>query len=156
MKRAGDLLSVFFQEHFDPASLENGRLMAGLFTSWAAAAKAVNISAAADHSRIKELEHNVLVIEAEHPGWVQILQTKQSQLLKYVQLKFSELDIQGISFCLSREHISPIASNNAPVFREEMEENETVEVVPQSRKNEDLYEPIEKLRQVLKKRNREL
>jgi len=108
VKKAGDLLSSLFNEHFDPVTLASGRLTAGLFSFWVSAAREANIPAAADHSRIRELEHNVLVIEAEHPGWVQILQTKQNQLLKLVQVKFPELGIQGISFCLSREPISSI------------------------------------------------
>ena len=149
MKRAGDLLSEFFKDHFDQATIENGRRTAGLFSSWDAAAKAVNISAAADHSRIREFEHKVLVVEAEHPGWVQLLQTKQRQLLNYVQLKFPELDIQGISFCLSREQISPVSKTSVVYVPEIISEAE--EVVP---KNDELYEPIKELRKVIQKRNR--
>ena len=102
MKKAGDLLSAFFSEHFDPVSLENGRITAGLFTSWIAALKAVNISTASDHSRIRELEHKVLVIEAEHPGWVQLLQTKQSELLNAIRKRFPEISFTGISFRLMK------------------------------------------------------
>ena len=166
MKRAGDLLSDFFRDHFDPDSLEKGRITAGLFTSWTEAAKAANISAAADHSRIRELEHKVLVIEAEHPGWVQLLQTKQSQLLKYVQFKFPELCIQGISFCLSREPISaislspvPAASVVKPAAQDSAEVVNTVDtavsVSGAQEKNEALYESIKELRRVIQKRVRE-
>jgi len=149
MKRVGDLLSDFFKEYFDEDSLKNGRLTAGLYNSWALAAKAANISAAADHSRIREFEHKVLVVEAEHPGWVQLLQTKQRQLLNYVQLKFPELDIQGISFCLSREQISPVSTTSVVNVPESI--SETEEVIP---KNDDLHEPIKELRKVIQKRNR--
>jgi hypothetical protein len=167
MKRAGDLLRSFFDEaHFDPDSLENGRRTAGLLTSWAAAAKAVNLSAAADHSRIRELEHKILVIEAEHPGWVQLLQTKQNQLLEYVQRKFPELPIQGISFCLSREPISAISSSPVqaasvliPAAQDSAQIVDTVDTaVPDTEaqeKNEALYEPIKELRRVIQKRVRE-
>ena len=106
MKRVGELLSEFLNEHFDQDTLKNGRKTAGLYNSWAVTTKAVNIYPAADHSRIRELEHKVLVIEAEHPGWIQLLQTKQNQLLKYLQYTYPELDIHGISFCLSREPFS--------------------------------------------------
>ena len=157
MKRAGDLLSDFFKDHFDPVSLENGRMTAGLFSSWAETAKAANMTVAADHSRIREFEHKVLVIEAEHPGWVQLLQTKQSQLLHCVQGRFPELDIQGISFCLSSEQISslpvpetsPAPENTSPVT----ELNEATPALdPQE--NEALYKPIKELKRVLQKRNR--
>ena len=149
VKKAGDLLSLIFNEHFDSVSLDNGRITAGLFTSWAAAAREVNIPAAADHSRIRELEHNVLVIEAEHPGWVQILQTKQSQLLKLVQQKFPELSIQGISFCLSREPISSLPASEPPETLAETQ-------IDDSKVNsaENLNEPIKMFKKVIEKRNK--
>ena len=163
MKRVGDLLSTFFEERFDKDTLINGRMTAGLFNSWATAVNAANISAAADHSRIRELEHKVIVIEAEHPGWVQILQTKQSQLLNYVQGKFPELDIQGISFCLSREPISPLVSvsdePSQPFKENAISKTDTIadteaSADPEEEVNEALYEPIEKLKKVLRNRNR--
>ena len=151
MKRAGQLLSDFFKEHFDQASLEKGRISAGLYSSWDLALRAANISTASDHSRIRELDHKVLVVEAEHPGWVQLLQTKQSQLLKHVQGKYPELDIQGISFCLSRELISsaPTAPENNPT------RTETDSITPDTKEvNEALYEPIKEFRQVIQKRKK--
>ena len=159
MKRAGELLSDFFKEHFDQDSLEKGRISAGLLSSWALALKAVNIFTAVDHSRIRELEHKVLVIEAEHPGWVQLLQTKQSQLLRYVQGKFPELDIQGISFCLSRELISSIpGSDDALVVPEDNPVNFKTDYLTSGsegrEKDETLYEPIKELERVIKKRNK--
>ena len=155
MKRAGDLLSEFFNEHFDPASLEKGRMSAGLFSSWTLALRALNIATAADHSRIRELEHKVLVVEAEHPGWVQLLQTKQSQILNYVQGKFPELDIQGISFCLSREQISPVPAATELSFNLENSGTETNKVTIETNDvNKELYKPIKEFKQVIQKRNR--
>ena len=168
MKRAGDLLSAFFNEHFDPVSLENGRMTAGLFSSWVSAARAANIGAAADHSRIRELEHKVLLIEADHPGWVQLLQTKQRQLLQYVQVKFPELDIQGISFCLSSEPISRAfaesaagsAEDSAPVPGKEAIQPEAETPSPLQSglpvSNEALYEPIKKFKKIIQERNKKI
>jgi hypothetical protein len=157
MKKAGDLLSAFFAEHFDQVSLENGRKTAGLFFSWAAAAKAANIPAAADHSRVRDMEHKVLVVEADHPGWVQILQTKQTQLLRYVQFKFPDLDIQGISFCLSREPINQLSVVSSEVMvRPETTTQISADAVsetPPREKDETLYEPIKEFRRVIQKRN---
>jgi hypothetical protein len=162
MKKAGDLLSAFFNDHFDKVSLENGRMTAGLFSSWAEAAKAVNISVAADHSRVRELEHKVLVIEAEHPGWVQLLQTKQKQLLKYVQGKFPELGIQGISFCLSRELISHL-ENTYPVeaIQDSASKPAASETCAESSSpsenssvSQSLNEPIKEFKNIIEKRNK--
>jgi hypothetical protein len=95
MKKIGELLSVFFDED----TLKTAQGYNDLFSSWRDIA-GDNIAA---HSRIVELERSVLQIEADHPGWIQILQTKQRYLLNRVCRKFPDLRITGISFRLSRD-----------------------------------------------------
>jgi hypothetical protein len=68
------------------------------------------IAAAADHSHITDPTHSVLLVEADHPGWIQILQTKQRELLTEAQRAFPQLTITGISFRLSRAPIAAEAS----------------------------------------------
>jgi hypothetical protein len=98
MKKAGELLSNFF----DAKTLDTALGFSRLFSSWASVAEAHKIPGAASHSRIVELECCVLLIEADHPGWIQILQTKQQDLLVEFQQRFPDLTITGISFRLSR------------------------------------------------------
>ena len=121
MKKAGDIISALLSEKFGPEFMNTARLTNGLFSSWLNIVKEVwpqsnqdnsdgpdfeDIPAAAVHSRIRELERGILLIEADHPGWIQILQTKQSDLLSAVQRRYSELNIRGIAFRLSREPFS--------------------------------------------------
>jgi hypothetical protein len=122
MRKAGDILSSLFNEKFDPVFLKKARTTAGLFTSWEDITREVShethdvgIASAAAHSRIAELEHGILLIEADHPGWRQILQTKQSQLLNTVRRRYSELEIRGIVFRLSRDPQSFSVAAEAPV-----------------------------------------
>lgn len=56
-----------------------------------------------DHSKVREIERQRLVVETDHPGWIQILQYKQRQLLAVAQQKFPNLDIKKISFVLMKE-----------------------------------------------------
>ena len=105
MRKAGDILSDFFREKFGPQFMETARSTSGLFSSWARVVE--DIPAAAAHSRIRELERGILLVEADHPGWIQILQTKQGELLSVVQSRYPELDIRGIAFRLSREPFAP-------------------------------------------------
>jgi hypothetical protein len=117
MKKAGDIIAALFREEFGPEFMDTARAASGLFSSWAQIIKEAwpqsgqddsdnsgfeDIPAAAVHSRIKELERGTLVIEADHPGWIQILQTKQRGILSAVQRRYKELDIRGIAFRLSR------------------------------------------------------
>jgi hypothetical protein len=103
MKKAGDLLSAFFDE----ATLDKAKGYGSLFSSWASIA-GENLAA---HSRIVELERSVLLIEADHPGWIQILQTKQKNLLFAVRRRFPQITVTAISFRLSRK---PPPPNTAP------------------------------------------
>jgi predicted nucleic acid-binding Zn ribbon protein len=99
MRKAGDLLSLIIDEKM----MAQARGYSTLFLSWARLTKKYGIAAAADHSRIRELDRNVLLVEADHPGWIQILQTKEHKLLAELQAQFPDLAINGISFRLSRE-----------------------------------------------------
>jgi hypothetical protein len=105
MKKAGDLLSVIFDEKL----LKKARGYSDLFSSWEEITQKKGIPAAAAHSRVVELERFVLLVEADHPGWIQLLQTKQRELLTAVQRRFPELTITGISFRLSRAPLSRVS-----------------------------------------------
>jgi hypothetical protein len=98
MKKIGDLLSAIIDEKM----LHQAQGYSELFHSWSRLTKKYGIAAAADHSRIRDVERNILLVEADHPGWIQILQTKEHKLLADLQLQFSDLAITGISFRLSR------------------------------------------------------
>jgi len=122
MKKAGEIISALFKENFGHNFMETARSNAGLFSSWSeivaealqVKTKAyqpkeaeqqtdlVDIPAAAAHSRICELEQGLLLVEADHPGWMQMLQIKKQELLATAQKKYPELGIRSIAFKLSR------------------------------------------------------
>jgi hypothetical protein len=95
MKKAGDLLQNFLDEKI----MNKAKGYSELFSSWAAVAG----DQCAAHSRISDLKGTLLIVEADHPGWVQILQTRQAELLTSIQRKSPNLTITGISFKLSKE-----------------------------------------------------
>ncbi|MDR1955449.1 MAG: DUF721 domain-containing protein [Treponema sp.] len=105
MKKAAELITLFF----DDKTRDAAEQYSALFNSWASIVKAQKIPAAVDHSRVVEYERQILLIEADHPGWIQIFQTKQRELLSAFQRRFPE--ITGISFRLSRKPMqeSPVA-----------------------------------------------
>lgn len=103
MKKVGEILSVLF----DKETLDKARGYKGLFASWEEVVKACGVSGAAAHSRIAALARGVARIEADHPGWVQILQAKQRPLLRELGRCFPGLGITGIAFRLSRSPLFP-------------------------------------------------
>ncbi|MDR2479688.1 MAG: DUF721 domain-containing protein [Treponema sp.] len=98
MKRAGEVLSAIFDERL----MQKARGYSLLFDYWTTAAQKYGIAAAADHSRIKELDRGILLVEADHPGWIQILQTQENNILDDFRRRFPGMDISGISLMLSR------------------------------------------------------
>jgi hypothetical protein len=98
MKRVGDVLSAIFDENFK----KRAEGYSDLFSCWKDITEKNGIAAAADHTWIKSLERGLVWIEVDHPGWKQILQTKESKLLSDFRYRFPEMDISGISIMLSR------------------------------------------------------
>ena len=71
-----------------------------LYSVWEELTQKHGIAAAASHSRLLDIKHGVLLIEAEHPGWIQLLQTKEHKLLQDLQTTFPDIGINGIAFKL--------------------------------------------------------
>ncbi|MDR2746498.1 MAG: DUF721 domain-containing protein [Treponema sp.] len=94
MKKAGDLLAAFLDERLT----ETARGYSDLFSSW----KTMAGDKIASHSRIKDLKRSILLVEADHPGWIQILQTKAPQIISAVRRCFPELDVRGVFFTLGK------------------------------------------------------
>jgi predicted nucleic acid-binding Zn ribbon protein len=101
MKKAGDLLSLIL----DNRIFEKAQGYSELFLSWELLTEENNIPAAAAYSRIKELEGSVLLVEADHPGWIQILSNKQKELLAGIRRRFPQLSVTELSFRLSRDRV---------------------------------------------------
>ena len=99
MKKAGDLLSTILDED----TMKKARTYSGFFSSWEKVTQEAAIAAASEHSHIVELDRHIIMVEADHPGWIQLLQTKQNELLKAVRQRFPELSLSGISFRLCRD-----------------------------------------------------
>jgi hypothetical protein len=98
MKRVGDVLSAIFDEGL----VKKAKGYSALFSCWKDMTEKNGIAAAADHTWIKSIERGLVWIEVDHPGWKQILQTKESKLLSDFRRRFPEMEISGISIMLSR------------------------------------------------------
>ena len=169
MRKAGDIVTALFNERYGPDFVETARSSAGLFSSWTKIAaklwpggedrKDNDIPAAAAHSKISELEKGILVVEADHPGWIQILQTKQEEMLSMVQRRYPELKITGIAFKLSRDMFSEQKPANEDKLTLEVKENikyknwETAQDNSKP-KDEEFIEALKNLEKSMKKRNR--
>ena len=98
MKRVGDLIPVIFDEKF----IEKTKGYSAFFSCWEDLMVKNGIAAAAGHSWIKSAEKGLVWIEVDHPGWKQILQTKESKLLHDFRYRFPDMGISGISIVLCK------------------------------------------------------
>jgi predicted nucleic acid-binding Zn ribbon protein len=103
MKKIGDILNAFFDEKTLEKAKEYGKLFSP--SSWETLTKKCGLAAAVSHSRIVSLEHAIVLVEADHPGWIQLLQTRQNELLNGIRELLPGMDIHGISFMLFRERL---------------------------------------------------
>jgi len=124
MKRVGDLISNIFDERF----LEKTKSYSSFFDCWEDLMVKNGIASAAGHSWIKSAEKGLVWIEVDHPGWKQILQTKESKLLHDFRYRFPDMDISGISIVLcktgNRELANKVGAGAGS--REEREESGTI------------------------------
>lgn len=99
MRKVGDIIKAMI----GPELAETVRGYSDFFSSWEDITEKNHIAAAGFHSRIKEFERGVVLIETEHPGWTQLLQTKERKLLYDFQRRFPEKGVTGIAFFLAKE-----------------------------------------------------
>ena len=92
MKKAGDILGDYMRDlHLN---MENG--YSSVFKGWSKIAGEDMVS----HSSVKDLTNGILLIEADHPGWIQLLQMRKKKILKNIRIFYPELDVIGIRFIL--------------------------------------------------------
>ena len=169
MKTAGDILSALFDERF----VQKAQGASKLFDSWGDITAKNGIASAAAHSRIRDLDRGVLLIEMDHPGWKQILQTKQGKLLNDFRRRFPELDISGISLILGKSEPQTADSDGKaetetsspqPAAEPASPENRTINIEesapePEVRgydaiKDESFRETLQKLEQTISDREK--
>jgi len=160
MKTVGEILSTLFDRQF----MEKAHEYSKFFDSWEDITAKNGIAAAAAHSRIKDLDRGIVLVETDHPGWKQILQTKQSKLLNDFRLRFPEMDISGISLLLGS---GKPAQEEAKVenIEKRTEQSHVLEEPPahaaepamqgyDAIKDEDLKEKLKKLGQTVAEREK--
>jgi len=93
VKDISSLLSSFFDED----KLHRGERYNDFFSSWSSIV-GPRLSA---HSRVADVDKGLLIVEAEHPGWIQLLQLRQSSIVQEASRRYPELGLKGIAFRLS-------------------------------------------------------
>ena len=80
------------KNYFNDAQIDRADQYHSFFSSWKQLA-GINISA---HTRPRDIRNRVLIVEADHPGWVQLLQMQKRPILKKIRREFPQLDITDL------------------------------------------------------------
>jgi hypothetical protein len=136
IKEVSTLLSSFFNED----KLRRGEQFSKIFASW----QSFVGPRLAAHSHIADVEKGLLIVEAEHPGWIQLLQIRQSSILEDVARRYPELGLKGIAFRLSSQ-ASAATKNTEPMkerSEQEFEPGKDIEMdAVQAASFEDIVDP---------------
>ncbi len=95
MKRAGKLLSAFFERN----NIQDTQGYVDFFQSWQ---QVVGVDLAA-HSDAVDIRNHALIVEVDHPGWMQKLHMQRERVLKTLQQRYPNLEIRNIHFTLVEE-----------------------------------------------------
>lgn len=90
MKEAKDLIEKLFNTIMPP----EGKEISSLFSSW----KNIAGEDCASHSAVYDLKDGVIFITVDHPGWMQILHSRQKKILSKIRERYKDLNIKEIRF----------------------------------------------------------
>jgi hypothetical protein len=108
VKDAASLLSAFF----DQEKLSKGGRYASFFSNW----KALVGERLAAHSWIADIDRGVLIVEAEHPGWIQLLQLKQREILASIAHSHPDFGLKSIVFRLGKRGSLVSSEPSGPII----------------------------------------
>ena len=106
MYRAGDLLKeVLARAGFDPKAPE-----ARIYRVW----DDILGHDLAGRARLRDIDRGRLVVEVDHPAWMQLVQMRQRQILRRVARRFPALRITRMHLLVSRGMHAPGQSPRPP------------------------------------------
>ena len=100
MKKAAEILARILEEK----SGKLGTTYSSVFGAWSQ----IVGESLAEHSRIYEVSNRNLFVEVDHPGWMQLLFMKKSQIIRYVKRKYPALDIRDLKVKVNLRYPSVI------------------------------------------------
>ena len=89
MRSADELI----RRYLDSIGAIDGPDYVGLFTTWAD----IVGQRIADHAQPVDIRGETVVIEADHPGWIQMVLMEKERIVRELRRRFPDLAITGIS-----------------------------------------------------------
>ncbi|HOV37708.1 MAG TPA: DUF721 domain-containing protein [Spirochaetales bacterium] len=155
IEKAGEIL----RDLFSHLNFQKGESYVSFFSDWISLVG----PDLACHVHPVDIRHEALLVEVDHPGWMQLFQLQEGRILKKIQKKHPSLPIRSIQMRLSKlskeEQISPKAPEPNPLesrtvqiprrVQESVEKQFTVSSI----KNERLRIVLERLEKQIRQHN---
>lgn len=84
------------QHYFDAHQIEMAGEYHSFFSSWKDLA-GIDLAA---HSKPRDIKNEVLIVEADHPGWMQMITMKKREILREVRHRFPQIRIKDVRVVL--------------------------------------------------------
>lgn len=97
--------------YFNDTQIERADQYHSFFTSWKQLA-GINIAA---HTRPRDIRGSVLIVEADHPGWVQLLHMQKRNILRKINHDYPQLEVKEIRIVVGDGGENSDKKFNAPV-----------------------------------------
>ena len=99
MKKVGDLLREYLRDR----GWLSGSPYEPLFSRW----REIAGEAIAAHARLADVRDGFLLVEVDHPGWIQMVRMRQASLLQAARKVVPTSAVEGIRVRLSEQGGSP-------------------------------------------------
>ncbi len=104
MKDVSELINLFI----DKQQLDSSKSYSSFFRSWSSI---VGEDLAA-HSKVADILNGKLIIEVDHPGWMQMISMKKNSIMYKIRKKYSELGIKDLRIILRNGDSRDIVKQN--------------------------------------------
>ncbi|WP_147615058.1 DUF721 domain-containing protein [Treponema pectinovorum] len=131
---ASEMITRIFK-NISPSQIEQGNKIFNLWREIVESIKSNSINGEnigknmASHSKVVDLKNGILLVEADHPGWIQMLGNYKKYILRGFEMKIPELKINSLAFRL--------AGTNAELSKVNSKINEQKERLNEEKKIEE-------------------
>lgn len=144
MERAGALLKQLLQSLFNQGELEHGEGYHSFFSDW----KTIAGPKLYSHTKPVDIKNKCLVIEVDHPGWLQIARFGERTILRKIKESYPQLEISTLRFFIKSEpQRGGMGGDSNPDVRAETTGN--------SKDNTELHDMMNQLYKSIQKKNNE-
>ena len=95
MRSARELISAMF----DSEAAATARLPSRLFAAWSAIA-GPDIAA---HSSVSDIRNEVLVVQVDHPGWIQMIRLEEKKIRARINRRYPDIEIRSLRIVTTAE-----------------------------------------------------